>query len=99
MSLRIENIPEKITPLLTYAEAWGIGDDYQRERKVADASDSELIDLVHCIDSIDKQALFEWLEGAESYQANPSNEYLAFTCLTMAIESAKIKIKDRGIRT
>jgi hypothetical protein len=97
MKLRSENVPDAVVLLFPMVETWGIGDDYDRERKVADASDVELLELVRCLDDIDENVLFEWLEGPESHDSNPSDEYVAFTCFTMAIESAKVKIKDRGL--
>jgi hypothetical protein len=97
MYLRKENVPDEIVPLIPYAEKWGIGDDYERERKISNATDAELVDLVRCFAAIDRNAFFAWLEGPESYDVKPTDEYVAFTCLTMAVESAKIEAKDRGI--
>ncbi len=96
MNLRRHAIPDTVARLLPYAEEWGIGDDYDREMKVSKASDSQLLDLVGCIMTIDRHSLFAWLEGPESYDPNPSEEYVAFTCLTMAIEAAKIKGASRN---
>jgi hypothetical protein len=73
------------------AEKWGIGDDYEREAAVREASAEELDVLIHCIDDIADEDLFGWLGGPESHNPDPSEEYLAITCLTMAIESAKAK--------
>lgn len=97
MNLRKEKVPAEITTLLPMVEKWGINDDYKREKKVSNASDEELVKLVKCLDGFDESILFDWLEGPESYDVNPSEEYIAFTCFTMAIDSAKIKIKDRGL--
>src|SRR5687768_11282325 len=97
MNLRKHAIPNTLAAILPFAEEWGIGDDYDRELKVSKGSDSELLELVGSINTIDINSLFEWLERPESYNPNPSQEYLAFTCYTMAVESAKIKLRDRGI--
>jgi len=75
------------------AEKWGIGDDFDREEAVRCSSIKELEDLVHAIDSIDDKDLYGWLGGLESFNAKPSREYVAFTCLTMAIDSAKLRLK------
>lgn len=78
------------------AEKWGIGDDFEREAAISNASKAELEALVHCIDEVSDGDLFGWLSGPESFDANPSPEYLAITCLTMAIDSAKLKLRQRG---
>lgn len=79
--------------LLPMAEKWGIGDDYEREAAVANASRQELETLVHCVDGVNDDDLYGWLAGPESYNPNPTPEYLAITCLTMAIDSAKLKLR------
>jgi hypothetical protein len=93
MKLRPENVPHSLLHLLPLAEKWGIGDDFEREEAINNASKEELIFLIHSIDDISDEDLFGWLAGKESINPNPSPEYIAITCLTMAIDSAKVKLK------
>ena len=93
MPLNPNNVSPKLEPLLSVAEKWGIGDDFDREAAIARASRQELEELVHSIDDVNDEDLYGWLSGPESFNPNPSNEYLAFSCLTMAIDSAKLKLK------
>jgi len=92
MPLNPENVPPALAPLLPMAEKWGIGDDFEREASVSNASRDELESLVHCVDEISDTDLYGWLSGPESFNPNPSQEYLAITCLTMAIDSAKLEL-------
>ncbi len=86
-------VPAAVSALVPLAEKWGISDDVEREEKVHAATDEELRQLVASLEAIDSDALFEWLAGPESYDASPTDEYVAFTALTMAIESAKLILK------
>jgi hypothetical protein len=92
MALNPKNVPPGLIPLLPWAEKWGIGDDYDRETAVSEASKTELESLVHGIDGFSIDDLYGWLAGPESFNTNPSPEYTALTCLTMAIDSAKLKL-------
>lgn len=93
MSLNPANVPEALIAILPVAEEWGIGDDFERENKLNLAKREELEALVHSIDGISDEDLFDWLAGEESFNARPTAEYLALTNLTMAIDSAKVKLK------
>ena len=62
---------------------------------VSAASVDELRALVHSIDGIGDADLYGWLGGPLSRDSNPSAEYLAFTALGMAIDSAKLKLRRR----
>jgi len=95
MALNPDNVPTPLVKLLPIAEKWGIGDDFEREEALDKASAEELEKLVHCIDKISDEDLFDWLSGDESFNANPSAEYLALTNLTMAIDSAKLKLETK----
>jgi hypothetical protein len=75
--------------LLPMAEKWGISDDFEREAAVERAAPHELEELVHSIDHTTDEDLYGWLLGSESFNPDPTDEYLAITCLTMAIHSAK----------
>ncbi len=97
MSLDSSKVPHAVIPLFPFVDEWGIDDDYDREIKVSAATNEELHGLLTSLDQIDEDVLYEWLEGPESYNANLSREYVAFTCFTMAIDSAKVQLKKRGI--
>lgn len=87
-----DRLPEALAPLIPMAEKWGIGDDVERDEMVKNASNAELDELVHCIDPITDDDLYGWLSGPESFNPEPTDEYLAITCLTMAIDSAKMRL-------
>jgi hypothetical protein len=93
MTLDSSKVPTSCIPLLELAERWGIGDDHERESAVANAPREVLRQLVDAIQQMPDDNMFEWLAGPESHSADPSPEYLAFTCLTMAYDSAKLKLK------
>src|SRR5262245_57060229 len=86
-------VPRQLAHLVPMAEKWGDDDDGDREQAVKSASRSELEALVHCIDEVSDDYLLGWLAGPESFNDNPSPEYVAFTCLSMAIDSAKLKLE------
>lgn len=91
--LNPDKVPKALVPLLPMAEKWGIGDDYERENAIKHASREKLDELIHCLDGIGDEDLFGWLGGAESLNKKPTDEYLAFTCLTMAFHSAKLELQ------
>jgi hypothetical protein len=86
-------VPWALAPLLPWAEKWGVGDDFEREALIDRASPEELDALVHSIDDVNDDDLFGWLAGPASHSSRPTAEYLAITALTMAIDSAKSKLK------
>lgn len=92
-SLNPKNVPVTLAELLPMASKWGIGDDIDREEAVQNASKEDLRELVRSIDAVADEDLFGWLEGPESKNLEPTREYVAFTCLTMAIDSAKIRLR------
>jgi hypothetical protein len=96
LSLDPNAVPASLRPLLPWAEKWGIGDDYDREALVETSSVEELMALVHSIDDVNDDDLFGWLAGADSYSNTPTEEYSALTCLTMAIDSAKMRLMNSG---
>jgi hypothetical protein len=87
------NVPQALHGLIPVAEIWGINDDFDREDKLGQATEDELRTLISSIDNVSDEDLYGWLEGPESFSPIPSEEYVSFTCLTMAIESAKAKLK------
>lgn len=92
MNLRKDNIPEGLEPLIPLVKKWGLGDDYCRENKVALASTLELEELIKCLERIDEDKLFTWLTGPAADNDPLSQEYVAFTNFTMAIDSARVRL-------
>jgi hypothetical protein len=88
------NVPESAARLLPLAEKWAIGDDFEREEAVSRATGKELQSLVSAVDTTDDE-FWDWLAGPASYEPNPSPEYLALTALTMAADSARLKLRGR----
>jgi hypothetical protein len=98
-TLNSTKVPVEVVPLMPLAEKWGIGDDVYRVDAVEAASDDELLQLVNCLDGVENQdALWDWLAGPEAQSPTPSTEYLAYTCLTMAMDTADSELKKRGLR-
>ena len=95
MALRAERVPPGGRSLLRFAERWGVGDDYEREAAVAAATPDDLIDLVGGVDAAGDD-FWDWLAGPESYETEPSEEYLALTAVTMAADSARLKLQRRA---
>jgi hypothetical protein len=91
--LNPDRIPKSLIPLIPMVEKWGIGDDFEREEAVSKAGRNELQELVHSIDKIKDVDLYGWLGTPLSPGSTPSKEYVAFTCFTMALDSAKLKLK------
>ena len=97
MTLDSRNLPSVLVSLLPMAEKWGVGDDFEREEMLRDATKEELEALVHSIDDISDDDLYGWLAGSEADNPHPTAEYIAITCLTMAIDSASVKLKKINI--
>lgn len=93
--LNKERFPDALLSLFEVVEKWGIPDDCERDAAVKKASREELEQLIHSIDSISDDALYGWLAGPESFSSNPSSEYVAITCFTMAIDMAKLVLNNR----
>ena len=91
----IKDVPRALHHLIPVAQLWGIGDDVERENRIGGETVEELERLIHCIDEVSDEDLFGWLQGQESYAASPSGAYVAFSCLMMAIDSAKLELKQR----
>jgi len=94
--LSAEKVPSKLESILSYAERWGIQDDIDRETAIEEATQEELADVASCLDSTDDGILVEWLTGLESRKLPLTKEYVAITCLTMAVQSAKAEMKRRN---
>jgi hypothetical protein len=93
MTLKPERVPEELRALLPLAEKWHIGDDFDREAAVASASPAALRELLAALEEKEGDALYLWLAGPESYSSAPTQEYLALTHMTMAADSARVKLR------
>lgn len=78
-------IPEGYWPLIPYAEFWGVGDDCWREELVDKAPTAVRKNLHAAVESFD---LDPWLCGPENEAPKLSDEYVAFTNMLMASDSA-----------
>jgi hypothetical protein len=79
------NVPVALRPLIPLAERFGISDDLIR-RDVMKKTPSDEVERVRRLVEANNKALDEWLAGPESYNPQPSPEYIAFTCLRMATD-------------
>ena len=95
--LNANNLPPEFSSIIGWAEKWGVGDDVDREMAIENATTEELNTLSHCLDNIDDYQLVEWLNGDETKKKPLSEEYVAVTCLTMAVQSAKSVLKRRNL--
>jgi hypothetical protein len=77
--------------LLPLAARWGVGDDYDREALLCAAGEAELASPVSAVDAVPDKDLYGWLAGPESGREQPTQEYVALTCLTMAADSARLR--------
>lgn len=89
-----DNVPASLVHLLPPAEIWGIGDDVAREALVASASIEQLRQMVDAVDEAEDKGLYDWLSGDESHANPPSPEYVAVTCLTMAADSGRLRMRQ-----
>src|SRR5215471_1529005 len=80
-----ERVPAKLRHLIPYAELWGVGDDLIREDMIERARPEAIKELKEAVDACE-DLLDDWLGGPESYDPNPSEEYIAFSCMRMAAE-------------
>jgi len=95
MKLNTENIPKEFQYLKEYAEEWGITDDGYRAEKIENANKEELQELVNLLRNLDDDNMDAWLAGDESYSENPSAEYIAYSCLMIAMQRAGIELSKR----
>lgn len=90
------NVPEPLIGLLPLAEDWGIRDDVERADAVERASFHQLASMVEAVDAAEDEGLYDWLSGDESHAADPTEEYVAITCLTMAADAARLRLARTG---
>jgi hypothetical protein len=46
------------------------------------------------VDATPHDELYDWLSGSESQESDPSSEYIAITCLTMAADEARVRLRQ-----
>ena len=79
--LNPNNVSCSLVSLLPMADKWGVGDDFERENAVSQASLQEVVLLIHCSGGISDEDLDGWLSGPEALNSQPFPEYLAITSL------------------
>ena len=82
-------VPESCRPLVPLAEMWGIGDDLTCEDFLCKAPKEAIRELKDSVRAFE-DALDEWLAGPKASSAQPSAEYLAFTCMRVAADEATV---------
>ncbi len=85
LSLDRANVPEALDAYIPYAELWGVSDDLEREELVNRAPEEAKADVARVIEDIDDD-LDEWLAGPEAESAEPTQEYVAFSAMRMAVD-------------
>lgn len=86
--------PESVRAPLPLAEVWGVRDDIERSLMIERASADELRAMVEAVDATPHDELYDWLSGSESQESDPSSEYIAITCLTMAADEARVRLRQ-----
>jgi len=89
-SLDSGSVPAAVRPFIPLAEKYGIGDDGYREEVVAGLDAEEREELTSFLEESPDE-LWDWLAGPAPFDPSPGSEYLAFSCLVLAAESAKVK--------
>ena len=89
--VNVEKIPPELRAYIPYAEKWGQQDIDVRERLVENATIEELHDLTSiweiCIGPISR-----WLQEPQARAKSTIDEYVAFTCLILAVSSARKRL-------
>lgn len=78
-------VPPELHDLIPYAEHFGIADDLLRE-EVVTATPFDMMQTVKAKVEEHEDELDDWLAGPESYDDDPSDEYLAFSALRFATD-------------
>lgn len=89
VSLDPSHVPLSLHWVIPLAEKWGLSDDVARAERVDQARTDELRELLELFDTVDADTLYGWLAGAQSYSLSPTDEYVAFSALTMAADYAR----------
>lgn len=82
-------VPAQFRQWIPLAERWGIGDDLIRDDCVAKATPQELRELL-AFGSAYSEVLTKWLAGPDADSPPFSDEYIAFSCLGMALDYARV---------
>lgn len=82
----ITKIPPELHDLIPYARFWGIGDAIIRDDIIENAPKVVLINLQEVFDKYEI-LIEEWLCGPEIDNDDPTNEYIAFSALQMAVDA------------
>jgi hypothetical protein len=85
IKLNPEDVPERLRPLIPYAEHFGVNDDLMRADLLAKTSAQELEGLRRAIEPF-ADLLDDWLAGPAANSPPFSPEYIAFTCMRMAAD-------------
>lgn len=87
--LDASRVPVQFRQWISLAEHWGIGDDLIREDCVEKATPEELRQLLAFGDAYDS-VLTDWLAELEANTPPFTEEYIAFSCLGMAWDLARV---------
>lgn len=88
-------VPAPFRQWIPLAERWGIADDLIREDCVYKAAPDELRELLAFADAYE-DVLTEWLAGPAAGSPPFSDEYVAFSCLGMACDLARVLTAKSG---
>ncbi|MFC7242097.1 hypothetical protein ACFQO7_06340 [Catellatospora aurea] len=87
-------VPENVRHLIPLVERWSVPEDGERSDLMEAATDAQLRELTDAVtESIDE--LDDWLCGDEAASPDPSDEYIAFSCLSMAACLADVRLRKR----
>ena len=82
-----QRVPVSLRHLIPLAQKFGVSDDLAREAIVSSASKAEIEALKQAVQAND-ELLDTWLAGPEATGPCFSNEYIAFSSMRMAADSA-----------
>lgn len=88
-------VPPAARPLLPLARRWGIGDDGYRSTAIEHADRTELEAIVQAVSDDANDEVDRWLIGPEADAPAPSREYVAITCLIMAADHARLRLRKQ----
>lgn len=87
--LRPSAVPASLHRFIPLAEKYGISDDGYREQVIDGLDPQERDELIRFL-AESPDDLWDWLAGPESYSRPSTAEYIAFSALALAAESAKV---------
>jgi len=92
--LDCEKVPAALINFIELAEKFGISDDGYRDEVIFGLDRNELADFLKEFQSMAWIELENWLAGPEAESKNPTPEYIAFSCLTMAYDMARVRLRN-----